>query len=290
METTNQSTTIANDALRALLFEVSVTPKPGLVDPASQGPHPDMTVFTFIDSALSLRTYFEQCAAAGTAFTGANLPALFARLRPIGITAERAMFQATNGVNTHKGAVFSLGILVAASAYSERLDLDLETTIKGMLKGLTTNDFAHVGDKPEADLTAGERLYLRYGITGIRGEAEQGYPTVFAHALPALRQSSGTANQRLLDTLMAIVANSVDTNLVKRSGGDGHVVAWAHEQANAYLAAGGSKTPTGWEKLLELNRVFDDRNLSLGGSADLLILTIFLGLREGVLTNDSFNF
>lgn len=286
--TTKPTETLAMDALRAMLYEVSVTPKPGLVDPASQGPHPDMTVFTFIDSALSLHPYFTQCVGAGEAFAGSDLTELFRQIRPLGVTAEHAMRAATNAVNTHKGAIFSLGILVTASAYAAKNELDLRATVKTMLKGLTTHDFDGLADKSTDQLTAGEKLYLRDGITGIRGEAEAGYPTVFDMALPALRQSTGTLNQRLLDTLLTIVANSTDTNLVKRAG-SADIVPWAHQQAQDYLALGGSKTTAGWAKLQELNQVFERENLSLGGSADLLILTAFLGLREGVIENDSFN-
>ncbi|MFC6259437.1 triphosphoribosyl-dephospho-CoA synthase CitG [Levilactobacillus fujinensis] len=288
MTTTKPTETLATDALRALLYEVSVTPKPGLVDPASQGPHPDMTVFTFIDSALSLQPYFMQCVAAGTAFAGSDLTDLFSQIRPLGVDAERAMRTATNTVNTHKGAIFSLGILVTASAYAAQADLELRATVKAMLYGLTAHDFDGLTDKSADQLTAGEKLYLRDGITGIRGEAEAGYPTVFDMALPALRRSTGTLNQRLLDTLLTIVANSTDTNLVKRAG-SADIVPWAHQQAQDYLALGGSKTTAGWAKLVALNQVFERDNLSLGGSADLLILTVFLGLREGIIDNDSFS-
>lgn len=288
MMTTKTTSTLAMDAVRAMLYEVSVTPKPGLVDPASQGPHPDMTVFTFIDSALSLQVYFEQCVSAGLTFAGGELTELFQQIRPLGVRAEQAMRTATNDVNTHKGAIFSLGILVTASAYADKHGLQLQTTIQTMLRGLTAHDFDGLADKSRDQLTAGEKLYLRDGITGIRGEAEAGYPTIFNIALPALRQSTGTLNQRLLDTLLTIVANTIDTNLVKRAG-KAEIVPWAHAQARTYLADGGSKTKAGWDKLLELNRVFERDNLSLGGSADLLILTTFLGLREGVIQNDSFN-
>lgn len=288
MTTTKTTSTLAMDAVRAMLYEVSVTPKPGLVDPASQGPHPDMTVFTFIDSALSLLPYFEKCVAMGLAFDGDELTELFQQIRPLGVRAEQTMRTATNNVNTHKGAIFSLGILVTASAYADKQGGELRSTVQTMLHGLTAHDFDGLAEKSRDQLTAGEKLYLRDGITGIRGEAEAGYPTTFNIALPALRQSTGTLNQRLLDTLLTIVANTTDTNLVKRAG-NAEIIPWAHAQAQAYLANGGSKTPAGWEKLLELNRIFERDNLSLGGSADLLILTAFLGLREGIIQNDSFN-
>jgi Triphosphoribosyl-dephospho-CoA synthetase len=97
---------LVGDALRALLYEVSVNPKPGLVDPVSSGPHPDMDVFTFIDSSMSLRRYFSRCVEQGTTFQGDDLRALFLAIRPAGVEAEKAMFEATKGVNTHKGAIF----------------------------------------------------------------------------------------------------------------------------------------------------------------------------------------
>lgn len=288
MMTTKTTSTLANDAVRAMLYEVSVTPKPGLVDPASQGPHPDMTVFTFIDSALSLHPFFDKCVAAGLAFSGDKLTELFQQIRPLGIRAEQTMRAATNDVNTHKGAIFSLGILVTASAYADKYGMALQTTVQAMLRDLTAHDFDGLAEKNYERLTAGERLYLQDGITGIRGEAEAGYPTIFDIALPALRQTTGTLNQRLLDTLLTIVANTTDTNLVKRAG-NAEIIPWAHEQAQAYLTKGGSKTKVGWDKLLKLNRIFERDNLSLGGSADLLILTTFLGLREGIIRNDSFS-
>ncbi len=151
-----------------------------------------------------------------------------------------------------------------------------------MLKNLTVNDFKGLADKAPETLTAGEKEYLTYGIKGIRGEAEAGFPTVMNIALPALRQHQGTKNQRLLDTLMTIVGNSVDTNLVKRAKTN-DIVAWARLQSERYFALGGSRTVQGMAFLDELNEIFTARNLGLGGSADLLILTIFMGLREGVI-------
>ncbi|KZL38918.1 triphosphoribosyl-dephospho-CoA synthase [Secundilactobacillus collinoides] len=274
---------IVSAALRALLYEVTVNPKPGLVDPVSNGPHPDMNAFMFIDSAVSLRAYFEECARLGTAFTGHDLTALFAQIRPVGVQAEKTMFQATRNTNTHKGAIFSLGILVTAAAYQgDGTTNELMQIVRQMLTGLTKNDFVGLPDKPEAELTAGERQFLKYGIKGIRGESEAGYPTVMTYALPELRQSVGTINQRLLDVLLTIVRHSVDTNLVKRAKSDS-IIDWAHDQADRYFEWGGSKTAEGMTFLHELNATFTERHLSLGGSADLLILTIFLGIREGIL-------
>lgn len=279
------SAKLVNDAIRAMIYEVSVNPKPGLVDPMSSGPHPDMDVFLFIDSALSLHHYFEQSVDLGMNFTATDLTLMFKKLRTFGIEAEKTMFKATNGVNTHKGAVFSLGVLTCAEAYRiKHPQLDLTTIVKRMLKGLTASDYdiEKLHAKPVEQLTAGEKEFLRYGIKGIRGEAEAGYPTVMQIGVPALKKSQGTTMQRLLDTFMHIVAQTEDTNLIKRAGRH-DVVEEAHQQAKRYLELGGTQTQAGRDYLARLNQEYLLNNYSLGGSADLLILTIFIGLRQGIL-------
>ncbi|KRL53423.1 triphosphoribosyl-dephospho-CoA synthase [Lacticaseibacillus manihotivorans] len=273
---------LARLATRALLYEVSVNPKPGLVDPVTSGPHPDMSVFTFIDSSLSLQPYLTICAQAGDGWVG-TLPELFASLRRAGITAEREMFAATNGVNTHKGAVFSLGILAAAVAFAEKhADVSVQGVVQGMLAGLCEHDFAGVKDLPKSELTAGETLYVEHGLTGVRGEAESGYSSVFDVGLPAFKASSGTLNERLLDTLMAIVTKFTDTNLIHRAGTLA-ILPKAQAQAQAVLDAGGAQSEAGRVLLDQMNDDFSAQNLSLGGSADMLILTIFMALVEGDL-------
>ncbi len=281
-------TSLAQLGTRAMLYEVAVNPKPGLVDPVSSGPHPDMDVFLFIDSATSLTPYLVDCATAGSQFRDAALPKLFQQLRPLGQNAEREMFRTTHDVNTHKGAIFSLGILVAVTAHQITVDnnYSLKQVIamtKEMLSGLTQNDFKSLANKPKETLTAGERQFVHYGKTGIRGEAEAGFPTVTEMALPFLRQRSGTIMARLLDTLIQIAGNTDDSNLIKRAG-DSQITAWMHEQAEHYFALGGSQTVAGRHFLEALNQTFITRNLSLGGSADLLILTIYLALLDGTLS------
>lgn len=273
---------LARLATRALIYEVSVNPKPGLVDPVSSGPHPDMSVFTFIDSSLSLQPYLMICAQAGSGWVG-TLPELFGALRRAGITAEREMFEATKGVNTHKGAVFSLGILVAAVAFAEHHpETSTQCVVQGMLEGLCEHDFAGIKDLPNSELTAGERLYVEHGLTGVRGEAEAGYPSVFDVGLPAFKAASGTFNERLLNTLMAIVTKFTDTNLIHRAGTLA-ILPKAQAQAQAVLDAGGAQSVAGRKLLEQMNEDFLAQNLSLGGSADMLILTIFMALVEGVI-------
>lgn len=117
MQKTEISGKLEKTALLSLLLEVSSSPKPGLVDRFNCGAHRDMDFFTFMESSAALSGYFVKCALLGTEFQGDHPKELFRRLRPVGIAAERTMFQATGGVNTHKGLVFSLGILCAAAAH-----------------------------------------------------------------------------------------------------------------------------------------------------------------------------
>ncbi|KAA8432304.1 triphosphoribosyl-dephospho-CoA synthase CitG [Weissella paramesenteroides] len=276
---------VVNAALQALLYEVSVTPKPGLVDPASVGAHDDMDVFTFIDSAITLRPYFEAVYQQAINFDKRDLSELFEQIRPLGITAEQEMFAATNNVNTHKGAIFSLGILVAATGVLERQKIPYDTTklmmvVEKMLTHLLKNDFADLSAKKK--LTAGEKQFLQYGKGGIREEAAAGYPTVIKVALPYLRRNNGTRNQRLLNTLMLIVKSSQDSNLIKRAGSV-NVLPWVKEKVDFFFSLGGSQTEGGRLYLEQLDNLFIEKNLSLGGSADLLILTIYCALLEGIL-------
>lgn len=267
---------IAQNAEKALLYEVVTNPKPGLVDPADRGPHPDMNVYLFVDSSLSLRKYFVQAANIGNNFNGTDLRQMFNLLRQVGIKAEKKMFTATHEVNTHKGAIFSLGLFVCASAYCQNHTADEFTVIQKMTQGLVEHD---LGQKSE---TAGEKQFLQYGKGGVRAEAEAGYPLVRDVALPFLMHTTGDLNARLLDTLMKIVSEIEDSNLIKRAGNI-EVIAWAHQQAKKYLTLGGYQTEAGKQFMLELNQTFKERNYSLGGSADLLIITIFMALQKEII-------
>ncbi|MBA1392742.1 triphosphoribosyl-dephospho-CoA synthase [Lactobacillus sp. XV13L] len=269
---------ITQNALRALLYEVVTLPKPGLVDPASPGPHPDMDVYTFIDSSLSLTKYFTAAEKIGRSFTGSDLTAMFFQLRQKGVAAEHDMFSATNGVNTHKGAIFALGIFVCAESYSQTNGTELFATITKMCRGLVEHDLVQNNQHK----TAGEQEFLKYGTGGARAQAEQGYPTVREAALSFLQNSTGTLQTRLLDTLMKIATVTVDSNLIKRAGSY-DAARWLQKRATEYLDLGGYATAAGKKCLLRLNEECLTHNYSLGGCADLLIVTIFVGLERNYL-------
>ena len=274
--------TVVNNALKGLLYEVSLNPKPGLVDPVSMGSHTDMNMFTFIDSSLSLKSYLDKAFKLGRNFEGSDLKLLFNALRAEGVLAEQTMFNATNNVNTHKGAIFSLGIWVTAIAYSTKdgsaTMTEVRRVIQRMVEGLIEKDLA----SNRVAMTAGEQQFQTYQLTGIRGEAVNGFPGVAEIAVPFLQATFGTMTQRLLDTLMKIAATLEDSTLIKRAKTP-DVLAEIKEWTSIYFKLGGSHTEEGMKYLYDLDRVFIERNLSIGGSADTLILTIFIGQLTGLL-------
>lgn len=268
--------TAAQQAVRALLYEVTTTPKPGLVDRRNSGSHTDMDSFTFMSSAASLYPYFEACAKAGRATMDRPAPETFAALRPLGCEAEGEMLDATHGINTHKGAIFSIGITCAALG---RLDRSLWkdsarvlAEVSAMTKGLTAQDFA--GVTAEIAVTAGQKLYVQYGITGVRGQVEAGLPAVLEHGLPALEQGLAQGydiNRAGCGALLAILAHSTDTNIIARSSRERQLA--LVDELNALLA----QTPYPDEAVLAaLDDRFIAEHLSPGGSADLLALTYLL--------------
>ena len=268
--------TAAQQAVRALLYEVTTTPKPGLVDRRNSGSHDDMDSFTFMSSAASLAPYFEACARVGRETAARPAAETFAALRPLGCEAEGEMLAATHGVNTHKGAIFSIGIVCAALG---RLNRELWgdparvlAEAAAMTAGLTTQDFA--GVTAENAATAGQKLYVEYGITGVRGQVEAGLPAVLEYGLPALENGLAQGydiNRAGCGALLAILAHSTDTNIIARSSRERQLA--LVDELNALLA----ETPYPDEKTLtELDDRFIAENLSPGGSADLLALTYLL--------------
>lgn len=276
----------AQQAVRAILYEVSTTPKPGLVDRLNSGSHKDMDFFTFMDSAASLYPYFEACARAGQATAERPAPETFAALRPLGCEAEGEMLEATGGVNTHKGAIFSIGITCAALGRLDRAlwakPARVLAEVAAMASGLTERDFA--GVTAENAVTTGQKLYAQYGITGVRGQVEAGLPAVLYYGLPALEEGLARGydiNRSGCGALLEILANSTDTNIIARSSLE--VQRGLVEELRAFL----EKTP--YPDAFALS-VLDDRftaeNLSPGGSADLLALTYLLHFFKTEAAND----
>ena len=263
---------IAQQATRALLYEVTTTPKPGLVDRRNTGSHKDMDSFTFMSSAAALYPYFKKCAEQGLRDAAEKRSAAetFTALRPLGRQAENAMLAATSGVNTHKGAIFSIGIAAAAlgrlDAERRREPAAVLAECAAMTKGLVSRDYANLTSAK----TAGQRFYLEYGITGVRGQAEAGFPAVRNVGLPILEAglTQGLNNDRAgAAALLAMLCADDDTNMIARGGRD-EQLRTTHEVAVLL-----SETPYPNEQTLaHLDDKFIRKNLSPGGSADLLAL------------------
>lgn len=264
----------ASLATRALLYEAATTPKPGLVDRQNSGSHRDMDIFTFQSSAAALWPYFYRCAQIGVDTRDETPESTFSALRPAGKQAEGAMLLATNGVNTHKGAIFSLGLLCAAlgRCMGKNDAASLLSECAAMTQGLLSRDYADL--TPENAVTAGQKLYLQYGIPGVRGQAEAGFPTVKNVGLPKLEAAldmGKTINEAGCAALLAMLADTVDTNMVHRGG---YQRAMEVKSGIARLLEDTPFPDT--ETLNRLDAAFIRENLSPGGTADLLAMVYLL--------------
>ena len=274
---------IASLINKAILYEVSTTPKPGLVDRDNSGAHTDMDYYTFISSATSISDGFYEIAALSNQFEG--LPKdLFRAIRPIGIQMEKDMFEATNGINTHKGIIFSMGILCAASVQvALNHSLNAEKVI-AFTKQMTCGVTSELKDVKTSEMTNGERLYKQYGIKGIRGEVEAGFPSVLNFGLDALKNSYYTfqcKNDLFVQALFALMTNVEDSNILSRH--DPETLYEVQGMAKNFLESGGMTQEDANHQVKALDDLFIKRNISPGGSADLLAVTLYLGLIENII-------
>ena len=267
-------------AMRALLYEVSTTPKPGLVDRNNSGSHNDMDIFTFINSASALGPYFTDCYLVGKKTNSLDAATTFTRLRPLGKEAEGRMYAVTGGVNTHKGAIFSMGIICAALGRLDRADWKNADRIldecAAMTNGLIEKDFA--GVTAENATTMGQKLYVNYGITGIRGQVAAGFPAVREAGLPCMRKSLAKGlnyNDAGCACLLSLMTSATDTNLIARS----NMAVYEETIAKVKEVLADNPYPN-QETLLALDQDFIEKNLSPGGSADLLAICYFLYFLE----------
>jgi len=273
---------ISGLAVRSLLMEAALAPKPGLVTPYDNGSHKDMDFETFARSALALSDCFAECAATGRTLSARPPEESLVVLKKNGIDGEKAMYEVTNGVNTHKGAIYLLGLLCAAAGRIAELQRgrftphELAKTAAAFVKGVVERELANSPASKEP-ATAGERAYAAHGLTGARGEAERGYPlTLSALDYLLARVEYMSFEIALTDTFFFIVSRNDDTNIYSRGGMDG--LKMAKEYAGEVLLAGGANTSEGRERIRAAERAFVKKNLSPGGSADILSSCVFLML------------
>ncbi|MGK5023292.1 triphosphoribosyl-dephospho-CoA synthase [Janthinobacterium sp. RB2R34] len=275
----NKTATLARQVLQALLDEVTLTPKPGLVDLRSRGAHQDLNWALMCHSACALQPVFQAMAEAGAGAAADDDDALRQRIGAIGRQGEAVMMAATGGVNTHRGAIWALGLLVTAAAQlQERGDSLVPTAVAARAGAL-----ARLTDR-SAPLDTGNKGQLacrQYQVGGARGQALAGFPHVLDVGLPALRAARARGDNDTtarLNALLAIVASLDDTCVLSRGG----VAALLAVQAGAaaVLANGGAGTRPGTRALLALEAAMLDLNVSPGGAADLLAAALFLDSLE----------
>jgi triphosphoribosyl-dephospho-CoA synthase len=294
---TDPCTLIATLARQALIAEAELTPKPGLVDRRGSGSHTDLSLALMIRSAFAIEPFIRLMA-----FQSMNenpSPRLRATLAATGRAAERAMLEATNGSNTHKGAIWTLGLLAAALGKDE---LPLIRRHDNATRKLSAKDIAKTAGliasfedshesapnaqapskpTPNASLSHGQIVAQKFGVPGARGEAISGFPHIIEVGLPMLRaRRRGHAPEPIarLDALLAIMARLDDTCLLYRRGKP--ALSAAQQGAAAVMAAGGAGTSLGRKELFALDQRLLELGVSPGGSADLLAGTLLLDAIE----------
>jgi triphosphoribosyl-dephospho-CoA synthase len=293
-------------ARQALIGEAELTPKPGLVDRRGPGAHTDLSLDMMIRSASAIEPFIRLMA-----FQSMNEhpgPRLRATLAATGRAAENAMLQATNGSNTHKGAIWTLGLLAAAASVgrderslvrgrdiANQFNSPLNSTarIASLIASFEDPDESvpnapsaagrtpNAERTPNAQLSHGQIVAQKFGVPGARGEAISGFPHIVEIGLPMLRErrrAHAPEPIARLDALLAIMARLTDTCLLYRGGRT--ALQAAQQGATAVIAAGGAGASRGRECLYALDSKMLELGVSPGGSADLLAGTLFLDAIE----------
>lgn len=264
------TTWLADLAVSALMDEATLTPKPGLVDLRSRGAHQDMDWLLMCHSARALHPTFHGLAEAGRRIS--EPLTLRMRIGQIGRQGEATMLQATGGVNTHRGAIWALGLLVTAAAQDNS-----DTTSEAVAR--RAGAIARCPDRfaPARTGNKGEIACRRYGVGGARAQAQADFPHVIHLALPCLRNSRMRGDDELtarLNCLVALIAELDDTCVLSRGGASALAIVQAG--ATKVLAEGGAGTAGGKHALRILEQMLIGMNVSPGGAADLLAATLFL--------------
>jgi len=264
---------IATSAVSCLVLELETWPKPGLVSHVDSGSHEDMDADTFRVSATALEPYFRVLADAGARGCGMR------QLRIIGLGAEAAILAATSGVNTHRGAIFGLGLLCAAAGALAGGRIDPALSLGAAVSRLWGDGILN---GPVVLHSNGARVLRRFGAGGARIEAALGFPGVYGIGLPALRRAGrnapGDAEAARVEACFALIAALEDTNLLHRGGLPG--LRFARRAARIFLDEGGVGRPDWRECARAVHESFVARRLSPGGSADLLAMTLFVDAHE----------
>lgn len=260
---------LADTATQALIDEALLSPKPGLVDSRSSGAHQDLNLDLMVRSAHSLTPTFY-----ALALHSWQRPADIALRQDIGRlgrAGEAQMMVETGGVNTHRGAIWAMGLLVSAVAMQP----------ESLLPQHIAQRAAKIAALPDAfspkKFSKGSHAVQRYQVPGAREEAQGGFPHIIDCALPQLHRSrsrGASESEAQVDALLAVMTRLTDTCVLSRGGLPAlHAM---HQGAQAVLAAGGMHSVAGRQQLRRLERRMLSDNVSPGGAADLLAATLFL--------------
>ncbi|MEI9988408.1 MAG: triphosphoribosyl-dephospho-CoA synthase MdcB [Rhizomicrobium sp.] len=264
---------IAASAVDCLLLELETWPKPGLVSHIDSGSHADMDADTFRRSAAAIAPYFRALAEAG-----ADCETM-GRLRIIGLQAEAAMFTATSGINTHRGAIFGLGLLCAAAGAKAAGRIDPASSLGDAVARLWSDGIL---GGPVLLHSHGSGARRRFGAGGARLEAALGFPTVYKVGVPALRRGARNApddcEAARVEACFALIAVLEDTNLLHRGGASG--LRFARRAARRFLEEGGVGRPDWRARARAVHDSFVALRLSPGGAADLLAMSLFVHANE----------
>lgn len=261
---------ISSLGLKALLDEISLSPKPGLVDKFSCGSHADMDYQSFLASSAAISGWFEELVRAGFCFDQDDQRKALPVIRNIGLRMESDMYASTKNVNTHKGLIFLMGLSLFACGrlYSRQDQFNAEIfrgIIRDICKGIVLQELVYL---KSSKTTHGEEIFRKYGYSGARGEVENGFPMVFDHGLPQLMAAEIPGDEDFFKCLLAITSNNNDTNILYRRGPD-------------VLKAFQILCKNAFENFNIANysvvaKFCESENISPGGSADLLAVTIFV--------------
>lgn len=267
-------------ASQSLLYEVSLTPKPGLVDFNNSGSHQDMNYYSFLNSISALSPYWQAFAEAGYQFAS-DLCHVLPEVRQIGLKMERAMFEASQNVNTQKGLIFLLGLSIFTIAYLDQqkqdfVEADFIQTLKAICNNIVEKELVKEQMTPAGKMsTHGETTFEKYGMqgAGVRYEAQNGLPIVFQQGLPFLEKhlkalsviDREAFDDVLRSTLLKIMSQLNDSNVLYRKGPE---VATQLKDLSE-LAFEDQK------HYKNLNEFCLKEHISPGGSADILALSLF---------------
>ena len=255
-----------------MISEVSTFPSFGLVSPISTGSHNDMDYYTFLNSAIAITPYLKDMFKIGYSYQ--NPKYIFDAIRSLGKICENKMFEATKNVNTHKGMIFLMGVTIASIGkviYEKKNFEGINIIIKNMVEDIL-DDFKDLDKKEQ--LTHGEKLYLEYGFTGIRGQVKNGLAVLFDNIIEKYANSNLKENDLYTQILLELMSIVEDSTIVYRH--DINTLKKVQNDAKSILNIGGVYTKKGKKKCNELEKVYIKERISPGGCADLLAVSILL--------------